>query len=62
VRARFSDDGPGISDLDAAMTDGYSSGNSMGLGLPGSRRLMDEFEIESAPGRGTTVVIVQWNR
>jgi serine/threonine-protein kinase RsbT len=62
VRARFSDDGPGIGDINAAMTDGYSSGNSMGLGLPGSRRLMDEFEIESVPGRGTTVVIVQWNR
>lgn len=62
VRARFSDDGPGIADLGAAMTDGFSSGGSMGLGLPGSRRLMDEFAIDSAPGRGTTIVICQWNR
>jgi serine/threonine-protein kinase RsbT len=62
VRAVFRDDGPGIEDLDAAMRDGYSTAGSLGLGLPGSRRLVDEFELDSQPGRGTTVVIVQWQR
>jgi serine/threonine-protein kinase RsbT len=60
VRAVFVDDGPGIVDLDQAMLDGYSTGSSLGIGLPGSRRLVDEFAIDSAPGRGTTVVIGQW--
>jgi serine/threonine-protein kinase RsbT len=62
VRAQFTDYGPGIDDLDEVMRDGFSSGGSLGLGLPGSRRLVDEFAIESAVGRGTTVVIVQWDR
>lgn len=62
VRAVFSDSGPGIPDLDAAMRDGFSTAGSLGLGLPGSRRLVDDFSIESAPGRGTTVVIEQWIR
>jgi serine/threonine-protein kinase RsbT len=62
IRAVFSDAGPGIADLDTAMRDGYSSAGSLGLGLPGSRRLVDEFSIDTGPGRGTTVVIVQWNR
>jgi serine/threonine-protein kinase RsbT len=62
VRAAFSDAGPGIADLDEAMRDGYSSAGSLGLGLPGSRRLVDEFSIDTGPGRGTTVVIVQWQR
>jgi serine/threonine-protein kinase RsbT len=62
VRARFTDAGPGIADLEQAMTDGFSSAGSLGLGLPGSRRLVDEFFIDSAPGRGTTVVIAQWSR
>jgi len=62
VRATFSDDGPGIEDVEAALTDGFSTGGSLGLGLPGSRRLVDELLISSAPGSGTTVVIVKWKR
>jgi serine/threonine-protein kinase RsbT len=62
VRARFSDSGPGIANLDEAMADGFSSGGSLGLGLPGSRRLVDEFSIDTSPERGTTVVIAQWVR
>ena len=62
VRATFSDEGPGIEDLDAAMSDGYSTGGSLGLGLPGSKRLVDALTIDSAPGKGTTVVIVKWGR
>jgi serine/threonine-protein kinase RsbT len=62
VRAIFSDSGPGIADLDLAMRSGFSSGNSLGLGLPGSRRLVDEFYIDSAPGCGTRVAICQWDR
>jgi serine/threonine-protein kinase RsbT len=61
VRAVFADDGPGIADLDEVMQDGYSTGGSLGIGLPGSRRLVDEFSIDSAPGGGTTVVISQWD-
>lgn len=53
------DDGPGIPDLDAAMRDGYSTTGALGLGLPGARRLMDSFDVESAPGRGTTVVMTR---
>jgi serine/threonine-protein kinase RsbT len=56
------DDGPGIPDLDQAMTGGWSSGAGLGLGLPGSQRLAHEFEIDSAPGRGTRVRIVLWRR
>jgi serine/threonine-protein kinase RsbT len=62
VRATFTDDGPGIDDLDAALKDGFSTVGSMGLGLPGSRRLADEFSITSSAGSGTTVVIVKWQR
>jgi serine/threonine-protein kinase RsbT len=54
------DDGPGIADIDRAMQDGYSTGRGMGLGLPGARRLMDEFEIVSTPGQGTTVTMRKW--
>jgi serine/threonine-protein kinase RsbT len=54
------DAGPGIADIEAAMQDGYSTGGSLGLGLPGARRLMDEFEIVSAPGGGTTVTATKW--
>jgi serine/threonine-protein kinase RsbT len=61
VRAVFSDNGPGIPDLGVAMRDGFSSAGGLGLGLPGSRRLVDAFRIDSAP-RGTTVVIEQWIR
>jgi serine/threonine-protein kinase RsbT len=56
------DEGPGIPNLVLAMQDGYSSGRGLGLGLPGSRRLMDEFDIRSAPGRGTTVTMRKWRR
>lgn len=56
------DNGPGIPDLELAMTDGWSTGNSLGIGLPGARRLMDEFTIESAPGMGTTVTMIKWER
>jgi serine/threonine-protein kinase RsbT len=62
IRAVFSDAGPGIADLELAMRDGYSSAGSLGLGLPGSRRLVDEFDIDTGPDRGTVVVIVQWRR
>jgi serine/threonine-protein kinase RsbT len=62
VRAVFTDAGPGIADVDKVMRDGYSTGGSLGLGLPGSRRLVDEFSIDSAAGRGTRVVIAQWGR
>lgn len=55
-----SDRGPGIADLDIALLDGYSSSGSLGLGLPGVRRLVDEFEITSIPGEGTTVRAVKW--
>jgi serine/threonine-protein kinase RsbT len=54
------DSGPGIRDVESAMTDGYSTCGSLGLGLPGARRLMDEFEIDSTPGRGTTVTMKKW--
>ena len=56
------DEGPGIADVDQALRDGYTSGGGMGMGLPGTRRLMDEMEIDSAPGRGTTVTIRKWRR
>ncbi len=61
VRATFSDDGPGIADLGQAMTDGFSTSGGLGLGLPGSKRLVDEMTISSS-GAGTTVVIVKWAR
>jgi serine/threonine-protein kinase RsbT len=54
------DKGPGIKDVDLAMQDGYSSGGSSGLGLPGARRLMDDFDIRSRPGRGVTVTMKKW--
>jgi len=56
------DSGPGIPDIEQAMRDGFSTGKSLGLGLPGARRLMDEFEITSAVGTGTTVVMRKWVR
>jgi serine/threonine-protein kinase RsbT len=62
VRATFSDEGPGIEDLDAALTDGFSTKGSLGLGLPGSKRLVDELSISSTKGSPTTVVIVKWQR
>lgn len=56
------DDGPGIADIDEAMRDGFSTGKSLGLGLPGARRLMDEFEIVSEIGKGTTITMRKWTR
>jgi serine/threonine-protein kinase RsbT len=60
LRLIFEDSGPGIPDLEAAMRDGFSTGNGLGKGLPGSKRLVDEFRIESEPGRGTRVTVVRW--
>jgi serine/threonine-protein kinase RsbT len=54
------DDGPGIPDLQQAMQDGYSTGGGLGLGLPGAKRLMDEFEVETTVGKGTTITIKKW--
>jgi len=54
------DEGPGIADIALAMRDGYSTGRSLGVGLPGSKRVMDDFELVSAPGRGTTVTMRKW--
>jgi serine/threonine-protein kinase RsbT len=54
------DRGPGIPDLELAMRDGYSTGGSLGLGLPGARRLMDEFAIDSEVGKGTTILMRKW--
>jgi serine/threonine-protein kinase RsbT len=62
VRIGFTDDGPGIADVDQALTDGWTSGGGLGLGLSGARRLVDEFELTSKPGRGTSVVVVKWSR
>ena len=56
------DDGPGIADSELAMRDGYSSSRSLGVGLPGARRVMDDFELVSAPGKGTTVTMRKWLR
>jgi len=60
IRLRFVDEGPGIADMKLAMTDGWTSGNGLGLGLTGSKRLASEFDIQSAPGQGTRVTIVRW--
>ena len=57
-----SDNGPGIPDIRQAMRDGFSTSGSLGLGLPGVRRLMDEFEITSQPGRGTIVTVKKWRQ
>ena len=62
IRIGFSDEGPGIADVDLALTDGWSSGAGLGLGLSGARRLVDEFELTSKPGTGTSVVVVKWSR
>ena len=62
VKLHFTDEGPGIADLELALQDGWSSGSGLGLGLSGSRRLVDEFELNSKPGSGTTVVVVKWSR
>jgi serine/threonine-protein kinase RsbT len=56
------DEGPGIPDIEQALQDGYSTGDGLGLGLPGTRRLMDEFEIISQVGKGTTVMMRKWKQ
>ena len=60
LRLHFEDEGPGIPDLKLALTDGWTSGGGMGLGLPGSKRLVHEFELHSTPGQGTRVSITRW--
>jgi serine/threonine-protein kinase RsbT len=60
LRLIFEDRGPGIADIAAAMRDGFSTGRGLGKGLPGSKRLVDEFQIESDVGRGTRVTVVRW--
>jgi len=60
VQLTFTDNGPGITDLKAAMTDGYTTGGGLGLGLSGAKRLSSEFSIESTPGKGTTVTLARW--
>ena len=62
IRIRFVDEGPGIADIDRALTDGYSSGGGLGLGLSGARRLMDEFDLRTEAGKGTVVTAVKWER
>ena len=62
LRLEFTDSGPGIEDVQLALTDGWSSAGGLGLGLSGTRRLVDSFLIESTPGRGTRVEVVQWLR
>jgi serine/threonine-protein kinase RsbT len=62
VRVIARDEGPGIADIASAMRDGFSTGQSLGLGLPGARRLMDEFEIVSEPGKGVVVTMTKWAR
>ncbi|MBC5783932.1 anti-sigma regulatory factor [Ramlibacter sp. USB13] len=60
LRLHFEDTGPGIPDMKLALTDGWTSGGGMGLGLPGSKRLVQEFELQSEPGQGTRVSITRW--
>jgi serine/threonine-protein kinase RsbT len=62
LRLEFRDDGPGIPDVDQALTDGWTTGTGLGLGLSGSRRLVDEFDLTSVPGEGTTVTVTKWAR
>ena len=60
LRVQFVDAGPGIPDVDLAMRDGFTTGNGMGLGLGGAKRLVNEFSIESALGKGTRITITRW--
>ncbi|HEX8153430.1 MAG TPA: anti-sigma regulatory factor [Thermoanaerobaculia bacterium] len=60
LRLTFRDEGPGIPDIDQALRDGFTTGNGMGLGLGGARRLANEFSIDSAPGKGTKIAITRW--
>ena len=60
LRLTFSDDGPGIPDIQAALKDGFTTGNGLGLGLGGARRLVNEFNVSSTVGQGTRIVVVKW--
>ena len=60
IRLTFQDKGPGIKNIELAMKDGYTTGKSLGLGLPGAKRLVSEFDIKSVVGEGTTVTIIKW--
>lgn len=60
IRLEFTDSGPGIADIPLALTDGYTTGTGLGLGLSGARRLVNEFDVRSAPGAGTCVTVVKW--
>jgi len=60
VEVVFRDQGPGIAEVQQAMTDGYTTGTGLGLGLGGARRLVNEFSVESAPGEGTTIRVIRW--
>ena len=60
VRIRFEDQGPGIADTTLALRDGFTTGGGLGLGLGGAKRLVHDFELQSAPGEGTTIVITRW--
>jgi len=62
IRIVFADQGPGIADLQLALTDGYTTGGGLGLGLSGARRLVDEFDIDTAVGQGTTISVTKWCR
>ncbi|MGE0173342.1 MAG: ATP-binding protein [Oligoflexales bacterium] len=60
IRLTFEDEGPGIADIALALTDGYTTGGGLGMGLSGSKRLMNEFKLESEAGKGTRVTIIKW--
>jgi serine/threonine-protein kinase RsbT len=62
IRVLFTDSGPGMADVELALTDGYTTGSGLGLGLSGARRLVDEFDIETAVGKGTRVTVTKWAR
>jgi serine/threonine-protein kinase RsbT len=62
VRIVFTDQGPGIADLNLALTDGYTTGGGLGLGLSGARRLVDEFDIDTEVGKGTSITVTKWCR
>jgi serine/threonine-protein kinase RsbT len=62
IEVEATDDGPGIVNVELAMQDGYTTGNGLGLGLPGTRRLVDDFELDTTPGAGTRIRMVKWTR
>lgn len=62
LELRFEDQGPGIADVDEALREGFTTGGGLGMGLPGAKRLMDEMEIQSSPGKGTRIVVRKWRR